>query len=610
MSAGGGEQKDRDRYRDLVESSPDGILLSQDSVVAFANPAAVRLVGASSRDQLLGRPLFELFTPASHGAIRARFERLQPHGPYSIETKIVRADGSERDVEVNTALVSPPDHALVQLTLRDVTDRNRAEAVVRENEERLTLAFGGAQEGVWDWDLASGNVVYSSRWKEMLGYANDEIGPHVQAWEDLLHPDDKSRAEELYRDVLRGDRRYESEFRLRHKAGHYITVLTRGLAVRSETDGRVMRIVGTHLDITQQKRTELALRDSEERLRLAFEGAQEGVWDWNLETNAVVYSPRWKQMLGYDEDEIEPNISAWERLVHPEDKARAREGDEKVSRGETYEAEFRLRHKDGHYVHVLSRGFPIRRDPGGPVVRIVGTHFDLTERKRVEAERTRTELLTRLVFAQEDERRRIARDMHDQFGEQLTALSLQIGRLKAACASDGDIRGEIDALDAIARRLDDDVDELIWQLRPTALDDLGLRAALTNYMQAWSDRTHIPARLHESGLLHERLPTEVETTLYRIAQEALNNVAKHAAAKHVEIILERRPDAVLLIVEDDGRGFDAGGVNGGGFGLVSMRERAALVGANLDIESTPGQGTTVLVRISDPLSRKRTEDHV
>src|SRR5262245_50281693 len=129
-------------------------------------------------------------------------------------------------------------------------------------------------------------------------------------------------------------------------------------------------------------------------------------------------------------------------------------------------------------------------------------------------------------------------------------------------------------------------------------------------MQGWSDRTHVAARLHESGLLHERLPPEVETTLYRIAQEALNNVAKHAAAKHVEIILERRPDAVLLIVEDDGRGFDASGIHGGGFGLVGMRERAALVGASLEIESTPGQGTTVLMRIADPSSREQNEDHV
>lgn len=589
-----------EQYRNLVESSPDGILLSRDSVVVFLNGAAARLLRATEREPIVGRPLFDLFHRSSRDAIREQHERLLAKEPWSAtEAKIVRADG-ERDVELNAALLPPPDDRTILITVRDVTDRKLAEAALRANEERLTLAFSGAQEGVWDWDLATGNVVYSSRWKEMLGFANEEVEPHVRSWEAVLHPEDAARARALYDAVVRGKRRYEGEFRLRHKDGHYITVLTRGFAVRGGADGRVVRIVGTHLDVTRQKHTELALRESEERLRLAFEGAQEGLWDWNLDTNAVVYSPRWKQMLGYADDEIEPHVSAWERLVHPDDRARADEANVKVGHGQpTYEAEFRLRHKDGHYVHVLSRGFPVRREPGGPVIRIVGTHFDLTERKKTEAERARTELLTRLVFAQEDERRRIARDMHDQFGEQLTALSLQIGRLKAACASGADLRSEIEALDALARRLDDDVDELIWQLRPTALDDLGLRAALTNYIHAWSERTHIPAELHESGLLRQRLASEVETTLYRIAQEALNNVAKHAAARHVEIILERRADAVLLIVEDDGRGFEPGGLHAG-FGLVGMRERAALVGASLEIESAPGQGTTVLVRIAEP----------
>src|SRR6185369_10048703 len=138
-------------------------------------------------------------------------------------------------------------------------------------------------------------------------------------------------------------------------------------------------------EITAQQKAYRDLRDSEERLTLAVAGALEGVWDWNLETNAVVYSSRWKQMLGYSDDEIEPHISAWERLVHPDDRPRADKANDSVARGEpTYEAEFRLRHKDGRYVHVLSRGFPVRRAPGGPVVRIVGTHFDLTERKQAE----------------------------------------------------------------------------------------------------------------------------------------------------------------------------------------------------------------------------------
>jgi two-component system sensor histidine kinase UhpB len=526
-----------------------------------------------------------------------------------VDARIV-AVGATRDVEVGVAVVGELA-ASVALIVRDVTERRRAEFALRESEERLRLAFAGAQEGVWDWDLETGAVVYSHQWKRMLGYGDDEIEPHVRAWERLLHPDDRATAESLTDAVTRDKRPYEGEFRLRHKEGHYITVLTRGLPVRRDPSGAVVRIVGTHLDITERKRTESALRESEERLTLAFAGAQEGIWDWNLETNAVVYSSRWKQMLGYSNEEIEPHVSAWERLVHPDDRGAAERADESVARGRpTYEAEFRLRHKDGHYVQVLSRGFPVRREPGGPVVRIVGTHFDLTDRQKREAERARTELLTRLVFVQEDERRRIARDMHDQLGEHLTALALRIGRLKQECGDGTHLAREIDDLERIALSLDQDVDRLVWELRPTALDDLGLRAALTNYVQDWSNRTSIPARLHTSGLLDERLAPDVETTLYRIAQEALNNAAKYSRAGRVEVILERRHDSVLLVVEDDGIGFEAdGGVTRQGFGIVGMRERAALVGGNVEIESAPGQGTTVLVRIDVLSSGSSSASH-
>lgn len=593
---------DSDRHRRLVESSPDGILISQDTRIVFANPAAVRLFGASEPAQLLGRSPFDLIHPDSHALIRERIGRLlagQIVPP--AEEKIVRLDGAVTDVEVNSTLLEDRDGKAIQVIVRDISERKRTEAALRESEERLTLAFAGAREGVWDWNLETGAVVYSPRWRQMLGYSDEEIEPHVSAWERLLHPDDRLRADELNDGVKRGERIYEGEFRLRHKDGHYIHVLSRGLAIRREGGGPVVRIVGTHLDVTERKQTETALRESEERLTLAFAGAREGVWDWNLETNAVVYSPRWKQMLGYADDEIEPHVSAWERLVHPDDRALARQADERVARGDpTYEAEFRLRHKDGHYVHVLSRGFPVRREPDGRVVRIVGTHFDLTERKRADAERARTELLTRLVFAQEDERRRIAREMHDQFGEQLTELGLRIRSLKDACGDRIELLPQMDALEAVAERLDEDIDHLVWELRPTALDDLGLRAALANYVQDWSKRVSISAELHTSGLLDDRLASETETTLYRIAQEALTNVAKHSRAGSVDVILERRSDHVLLIVEDDGVGFDPGdtGRAGRGFGLLGMQERAALVGASLQIESSAGKGTTILVRMA------------
>ncbi len=625
-----------DRYRRLVEFSPDGILISQDNRLVFLNPAAVRLFGASTPADLLGKSPFDLFDPGSHDLIRSRISQMMSGRPVPpAEERIVRLDGGVTDVEVNSTRLEDAEGVGIQVIVRDISDRKRAEALLRQSEERLTLAFAGAQEGVWDWNLETGAVVYSPRWKEMLGYADDEIAAHVSAWEHLLHPGDLSRAGELHDSLTRGAGTYEGEFRLRHKDGRYIHVLSRGLPVRRHADGPVVRIVGTHLDITERKRTESALRESEERLTLAFAGAQEGVWDWNLETNAVAYSARWTQMLGYGGDEIEPHISAWERLVHPADRVRADAANEAVARGDlTYEAEFRLRHKDGRYIHVLSRGFPVRREPGGPVVRIVGTHFDLTERKQAEdllrrsheelevrvrertaelalanealrdeigererAERARTELLGRLVFAQEDERRRLAREMHDQFGEQLTVLAHRIASVESAAAGQPGLRAAIDALQQVAQQIDHDVEHLVWELRPTALDDLGLQAALSNYVQTWSARTGVAAELRTSGLRDDRLASEVETTLYRIAQEALTNVAKYARATKVEVILERRIDHVLLVVEDDGAGFDTA-LGTQGFGLLGMQERAALVGATLQIESSPGQGTTILVRMA------------
>jgi PAS domain S-box-containing protein len=583
----------------LAQAAPDGILVCRNDRLVFVNPAAARLFAAAAPDALLGRPPATLFSADCQAAVRAAIDRTIASGePSRADATILAPDGASRDVEIALAAIDAPSDRAVQLVVRDVTERRRDVAALRESEERLRLAFAGAQEGVWDWNLQNDTVFYSPRWKEMLGYADDEIEPDLAAWERLLHPDDRQHAEELSESLTRGAQTYEGEFRLRHKEGHYVHVLSRGFPVRESPDGPVTRIVGMHLDISDRKRAEAALGESEERLRLAFEGAQEGVYDWNLETGAVVYSAHWMQMLGYQPDEIEPHVRAWERLLHPDDRPRAEQLNESLARGaRTYEGEFRLRHKAGHFVHVLSRGFPVRREADGAVIRIVGTHFDLSERKRAEAERTRTELLAQLIFAQEDERRRIAREMHDQFGEQLTTLSHRIAAMKEACQPHPELADNVQALERVAEQIDRDVDYLVWELRPTALDDLGLQAALSNYVREWSARVNVAAELHASGL-SERLPSEIETTLYRIAQEAMTNVARHARATRVDVLLQRQQDHVILVVEDDGVGFEPGEAPRAthGFGLKGMRERASLVGATIEIESAPGRGTTILVR--------------
>ena len=224
---------------------------------------------------------------------------------------------------------------------------------------------------------------------------------------------------------------------------------------------------------------------------------------------------------------------------------------------------------------------------------------EVAERQRVEQERG--QLLRRIVFTQEEERRRIAREMHDQLGQQLTVLKLKLDALKQACDENAKVCAQVEALQAIAERLDADVSYLAWDMRPAALDDLGLAAALSSYVHNWEQHFGLPVQLHASGIDKDRLTPEIETTLYRIAQEALNNIAKHAQATHVAVMLERRDQQVSLIIEDDGVGFDLqqmSGADGKGLGLMGMRERAALVGGTVEIESQPNEGATVVVRIA------------
>src|SRR5262249_19067143 len=152
------------------------------------------------------------------------------------------------------------------------------------------------------------------------------------------------------------------------------------------------------------------------------------------------------------------------------------------------------------------------------------------------------ELSRRLSSAQEDERRRISRELHDQFGQQLSVLALKLADLRSKYAGDPNLAEQLGSLETIAKQLDVDVDFIAWQLRPTALDDLGLAAALTDYVKGWSEHFNIHAESRVAGIDPKDLTNEIETAFYRIAQEALNNIAKHAGARNVDILLESRLD--------------------------------------------------------------------
>jgi signal transduction histidine kinase len=222
---------------------------------------------------------------------------------------------------------------------------------------------------------------------------------------------------------------------------------------------------------------------------------------------------------------------------------------------------------------------------------------------RQRAEQEQQLVRRRLSEAQETERGRISRELHDSLGQDLTALKLGLRNLRGQGPFAGVAGDNLAKLEKMTEGLMSEIHRLAWELRPSVLDDMGLDQALQRYCQEWFQITGVPVDFHADGDLEiNRLPREFESILYRVAQEALTNVARHARAKLVSVLIERRPGFVLLIVEDDGRGFEAQRVSEAPaspdkLGLLGMQERARLAGGSLSIESTPGTGTAVFARL-------------
>ena len=261
------------------------------------------------------------------------------------------------------------------------------EARLRQHrsDDLLDLVLRGDRMGLWDLHVPTGRWTLNEYGLAMLGHANDaslwEAGPYAT----LLHEDDRARlAEAMRRHLEDGVPFYEVTHRLRHADGHWVWVLERGVVVERDEQQRPVHAIGTHVDVTALRESDEQRRRALERLELALAGGDMGLWDWDVTTGRVVRNRQWTAMLGYSHEETEREDGLWDRIVHPDDRDAALAVMDRHLRGEVpmYETEVRLRHRDGHWLWMLDRAKVVERDADGRPLRVVGTHMNITERKR------------------------------------------------------------------------------------------------------------------------------------------------------------------------------------------------------------------------------------
>lgn len=523
-------------------------------------------------------------------------------------------------------------------------ERAKAESGLRDSENRFRTLFESMDDGFCSievlFDEAGEAVDYkflivNSAFARETGFEN-VVGKTASE----LVPDPDDFWLKTYGDIARSGK----PARFQHPAprlGKYFDVYAFPTGEPGKNEVAVI-----FNDIYERKHAEAALALSEENRKLALEAANLGTFVWYPDEDRAVPNERMLQLFGLPRDGMLNLAKAMETMFPADERdAYGAAIEQALASDGSLVLDIRVIQPDGSIKWVAINAQTVFEGESRRPVKMYGVASDITEKilhaeelkranekleekveertaelenanrdlknevkERLEVEKHRSELLRRIVTTQEDERRRIARDLHDTLGQRLTALRLKLASLKESCEGE-ELLKRINRLQEIGEVIDKEVSFLSWQLRPTVLDDLGLVTAAGNYVQEWAAHCDIRADFGEAGLSKRRLDSIAESNLYRILQEALNNIAKHANASQVNVLLEGRKNDVVLIIEDDGKGFDPSGAmqvtREKGLGLLGIKERAAIVGGTVQIESEPGSGTTVFVTI--PFAPNRLE---
>ena len=482
-------------------------------------------------------------------------------------------------------------------------ERLRFEERLRESEERFRQIADHCTEAFWLVDSKAKRLLYiNPAYETIWGRTVDEHMADPRGWRLQVHADDRDEVVSLY-DGQATSGGYDVEFRVLRPDGTIRWVRDRAFPIR-DADGHVHRLAGITTDITQHKQAEITARESEQHFRQLAENVSGVFWLTDWRKRRVLYiSPAWEEIWGVDRDALmQGDPEGWTGNIHPDDRARVVERFEHEAEAGTYDIDFRVIHADGSIRWLHERAFPIR-DHTGAVDRLAGVVEDITARKQVELElqaardelekrrRSQIETLTsQLLLAEERERRKLAQDLHDGTNQTVTLALLKLAQLRES--TEGPVRERLCEIEGLIDEVNRASRSLTFQLSPPVLYDLGFEPAV-QWLVEDIQRIHGLVIELESPEDPSPLEERVRVLLYRAVRELLINVAKHADAQRVRVVLAREEDRIRIQVEDDGVAFDPDRVGSRGLGLFGIRERLSHLGGSMAIESRPETGTSV-----------------
>src|SRR5580692_4257999 len=534
---------------------------------------------------------------------------------HEFEYRMIAADG--RTVWLHDVVsVQLAPHGPERLTgmMMDVTTRKVAETALKESEERFRQVFENSAAGMVISD-ASGQILRANKsFCDLVGFSEDEL--RERSILEITHAGDRESTRAYLEDIQRGRAQiHELEKRYVRQDGE--VVWGRTSVVFLLPDGRAPYSIVVVQDITERKRAEELLRESEERFRAIFENAALGTSLVDRQGHVIKCNPAIQKMLGYTEQEL--RSMAFTTFTHPDDIDLDWELYRELVDGkrDKYEIEKRYLTKDGRVMWGQLTVSRVKSKDGAPAEYMVGMVEDITERKRAEgqlktahdqltkelAERTLAEaeiarLSVSLINAQEEERTRIARELHDNLSQQIAGLGIALSNIKRQIPEDRrEAREQAERAYDRVLAIGEGVRYLSHQLHPAILEHSGLVAALESYCTEFESLTKVNATIQAEGTFDD-LSANATLGIFRIAQEALQNVWKHSGVREAGICLARAREHMRLQISDRGIGFDPTQPSKeAGLGLVSMRERAKLLGGTLTVESSARRGTTIIVDI-------------